>query len=581
MASANHRRDGPGFGVLTHVGGLVLVLAVLGAILALDNSGDRQKQAQLLVSQIESRLTRAQTLPWDADPEAAALPEDEVRAALSAESAHLQADMLELADIDPDLGGLLVLQRENAAILERQLQAAAAGREIKSNEIADEAFTVFGEIRRELEPAGERFRASANRTKRYTLLGTAALMLSVYAAFALTLAVLRRTQRQAAAQSERLLQAQKMEAVGQLAGGIAHDFNNLLLGIRGFTELAQLSLDPGDPAHDDLGEAIAATERATLLTRQLLSFSREQVLQPVVVDPNAAVTGVVSLLDRLIGEKITVKVDLKPDVPCVEADPGQLGQVIVNLALNARDAMASGGRLTIRTSYSEVGPYDAGEAQGSWVVIAVSDTGLGMSEETEKRMFDPFFTTKDEGAGTGLGLATVWAIVSKSHGHIDVQTELGAGTTITIYLPATDKRLGAAKAPQSGTAETGAGATILLADDNDAVRTFASRTLAKMGYSVLTAANGREALQLALPGTPIDLLVTDLDMPGLSGRELAAELVHLPVLFMSGHPRDLIDDGHEGEAHFIQKPFGMADLTRAVEVVLAGRPSRAATGLTG
>ena len=401
-------------------------------------------------------------------------------------------------------------------------------------------------------------------------------MLAVYAAFALTLALLRRTQRQAAAQSERLLQAQKMEAVGQLAGGIAHDFNNLLLGIRGFTELAQLSLDPGEPAYDDLGEAIAATDRATLLTRQLLSFSREQVLQPAVVDPNAAVSGVVSLLDQLIGEKITVKVDLKPDVPCVEADPGQLGQVIVNLALNARDAMSTGGKLTIRTSYSDVGPYDAGEAQGSWVVIAVSDTGLGMSEETQKRMFDPFFTTKDEGAGTGLGLATVWAIVSKSHGHIDVQSELGAGTTITIYLPATDKRLGAAKAPLDAPAEAGPGATILLADDNEAVRTFASRTLDKMGYTVLTAANGREALQLALPGTRIDLLVTDLDMPGLSGRELAAELDHLPVLFMSGHPRDLIDDGHEGEAHFIQKPFGMADLTRAVEAVLAGRPSRAA-----
>ena len=174
---------------------------------------------------------------------------------------------------------------------------------------------VFDEIRRELGPASKRFSASAESTKRYTLLGTAALMLAVYAAFALTLGVLRRTQGQTAAQSERLLQAQKMEAVGQLAGGIAHDFNNLLLGIRGFTELAQVSLAPGTPAHDDLGEAIAATDRATLLTRQLLSFSREQVLQPVVVDPNSAVSGVVNLLDRLIGEKITVKVDLRAGCP--------------------------------------------------------------------------------------------------------------------------------------------------------------------------------------------------------------------------------------------------------------------------
>ena len=562
--------------MLTHVGGLVLVLAVLGAILALDHSGDRQKQAQLLVSQIDSRLSLAQNIPWDADPLAANLPDRVVRAALAASAADVQADMLELADIDPDMTGLLALQRENGAILQRQLRAVEAGEEIKSNQIADEAFVVFDEIRRELGPASERFSTSAEMMKRYTLGGTAALMLAVYAAFALTLAVLRRTQREAAAQSERLLQAQKMEAVGQLAGGIAHDFNNLLLGIRGFSELAQLSLEPGAPAHADLGDAIAATDRATLLTRQLLSFSREQVLQPVVVDPNAAVAGVVSLLDRLIGEKITVKVDLQPDVPCVEADPGQLGQVIVNLAVNARDAMSTGGKLTIRTSYSDVGPYAAGEGSGPWVVIAVSDTGPGMSEETQKRMFDPFFTTKDEGAGTGLGLATVWTIVTKSHGHIDVRSGLGAGTTITIYLPATEKTLDAAKAPLNGAAAAGAGATILLADDNEAVRTFASRTLARMGYTVLAAANGREAVQLALPAARIDLLVTDLDMPGLSGRELAAELGHLPVLYMSGHPRDLIDDGDEGEVHFIQKPFGMADLTRAVEAVLAGLPFHAA-----
>ncbi len=576
MPSAKHRLGGIGFGLLTHVGGLVLVLAVLGAVLALDHSGDRQKQAQLLVSQIDSRLSLEQNFPWDADPEAANLPPSDVRAALKEASAELQADMRELADIDADMTGLLSLERENAAILQRQVRAVQAGDEDKSNEIGEEAFAVFEEIRRELGPAAKRFSASAENMRRYTLLGTAALMLAVYAAFALTLAVLRRTQRQAAAQSERLLQAQKMEAVGQLAGGIAHDFNNLLLGIRGFTELARASLGPGTSAHDDLGEAIAATDRATVLTRQLLSFSREQVLQPVVVDPNAAVSGVVSLLDRLIGEKISVKVDLKRDVPCVEADPGQLGQVIVNLALNARDAMSSGGKLTIRTSHSDVGPFAAGEGPGSWVVIAVSDTGPGMSEETQKRMFEPFFTTKDEGAGTGLGLATVWAIVTQSHGHIDVYSGLGVGTTITIYLPATDKKLGAAKASLNGAGEAGARATILLADDNEAVRTFASRTLARMGYTVLAAANGREALQLALPAERIDLLVTDLDMPGVSGRELAAELGHLPVLYMSGHPRDLIDDGQEGEANFIQKPFGMADLTRAVEAVLAGRPSRAA-----
>ena len=387
--------------------------------------------------------------------------------------------------------------------------------------------------------------------------------------------MLRRTQRQAATQSERLLQAQKMEAVGQLAGGIAHDFNNLLVGIRGFTELAQSSLVAGTPAHNDIGEAIAATDRAALLTRQLLSFSREQILQPVVIDPNSAVSGVVNLLDRLIGENISVKVDLEPDVPCVEADAGQLGQVIVNLALNGRDAMSTGGKLTIRTSHSDTCPT-AGGGAGSWVVIAVSDTGPGMDEDTQNRMFDPFFTTKDEGAGTGLGLATVWGIVAQSHGHIDVRSEVGAGTTITIYLPATDKSVGAIAKPLNGVAAVSAAATVLLADDNEAVRTFASRTLARMGYTVLAAANGREALQLALTASRIDVLVTDLDMPGMGGRELAAELGHLPVLYMSGHPRDLIEDGHAGKAHFIQKPFGMADLTHAVATVLAERSSAAA-----
>jgi CheY-like chemotaxis protein len=366
-----------------------------------------------------------------------------------------------------------------------------------------------------------------------------------------------------------------MEAVGQLAGGIAHDFNNLLLAIRGFTELARSSLATDDPAHEDLGEAITATDRATLLTRQLLSFSREQVLQPTVIDPNFAVSEVVSMLDRLIGETISVKIDLAPDVPCVEADAGQLGQVIVNLALNARDAMSNGGKLTIRTSYSDAGGAVVAEEPGSWVLIAVSDTGAGMSEETQKKMFDPFFTTKDEGAGTGLGLATVWGIVTKSNGHIDVQSEEGAGTTITIYLPTTEKGLRVEETSRSGATEDGGASTILLVDDNDAVRTFASRTLGRMGYTVLAAANAREALQLARPASRIALLVTDLDMPGLSGRELAAELRHLPVLYMSGHPRE-IEDSHADEVHFIQKPFGMADLAQAVEVVLAARASRTA-----
>jgi len=563
------------YGVLSHVGGLVLVLAVLGAILAIDRSGDRQKQAQLLVSQIDSRLSLTQSVPWDADPEAADLPPEEVRAALVAASREMQADLRELGQIDPRVRRLPALQRQNAAILDRQLRSVVLGDENKTNEISDEAVVVFDELRSELDAAAVRFSVSADSAKRYTLVGTAALMLALYAAFALTLAVLRRTQRKAAAQSARLLQGQKMEAVGQLAGGIAHDFNNLLVAIRGFAELARSSIAVGTPAHDDIGEAIAASDRATLLTRQLLAFSRHQVLQPVVVDPNAAVTDVVSLLDRLIGKTISIDVDLGSNVPCIEADAGQLSQVIVNLAVNARDAMSTGGKLTIRTARSDVGGSAVGGRPGPWVVITVSDNGTGIDEETQKRMFDPFYTTKHESAGTGLGLATVWGIVAQTHGHIDVESELGAGTTFTIYLPATLKSTDQAEQAVTGAATVasaatpGDGVTILLVDDNEAVRNFATRTLAGMDYTVLTAADADAALRLAAAcATAIDLLITDLDMPGMSGRELAAELGHLPVLYMSGHPKELIEDGQD-DTQFIQKPFGMADLRRAVSTALA------------
>ena len=367
-----------------------------------------------------------------------------------------------------------------------------------------------------------------------------------------------------------------MEAVGQLAGGIAHDFNNLLLGIRGFTELARASLGPGTPAHDDLGEAIAATDRATLLTRQLLSFSREEVLKPVVVDPNAAVSGVVNLLDRLIGEKIRVKVDLQPDVPCVEADPGQLGQVIVNLAVNARDAMSTGGKLTIRTSYSNVGPFAAGRRIRS----LGRHRGLGHRARNERgdAEADVRPLLHDQGRGR-RHRARSRDRVDDRHEEPRAHRRLErAGHRHDDHdLPARDgqetRRLRAAarREPKRQVRER---RSCSPTTTRQCERSPLERS---PGWATrLAAANGREALQLVRPDMRIDLLVTDLDMPGLSGRELAAELGHLPVLYMSGHPRDLMDDSHEGEAHFIQKPFGMADLTRAVETVLAGRPSRAA-----
>jgi signal transduction histidine kinase len=569
-------KGGGADGARIHVAALAVILVVLFAILAIDRNGDRQKQAQLLVSQIDSHLTLNQNVPWDADPEGAGIPPAQVRATLTAAGREIRADLLELGGIDPALLKLVPLAERNAEILLRQLPAVAAADEAETNELANEAAIVSLGLRRELNAAAERFSESASSAKRYTLLGTAGLLFLLYAAFALTLILLRRMQRQAATQSERLLQSQKMEAVGQLAGGIAHDFNNLLVGIRGFTELAQSSLDTESPAHADLCEATAAADRATLLTHQLLAFSRNQVLQRMVIDPNAAVSDVATLLDRLIGEKISIKVELDPEVPCIEADPGQLGQVIVNLAVNARDAMPAGGELTIRTSGSDIDTSVLGSAAGPWVVIEVSDTGLGMDAATQKRMFEPFFTTKDVGAGTGLGLATVWAIVAQSHGHIDVRSAVGTGTTIAIYLPASAKFLDTTKERANGTRATGAGITILLVDDNDPVRSFVARTLGALDYTVLTAANADEALTLATPGTGIDLLLTDLNMPGMSGHELAATLGHLPVLYMSGHPKESSPKVCDEEAHFIQKPFAMAELTDAVSAVLADRPARTA-----
>ena len=379
-----------------------------------------------------------------------------------------------------------------------------------------------------------------------------------------------RSQQQRAAQSERLRQAQKMEAVGQLAGGIAHDFNNLLLAIRGFAEHAESSLEPSSTARNDIREVIASADRAKALTSQLLAFSREQVLSPVVIDPNAAVSKVVTLVERLIGKDVTIEVGLDPDAPRIEVDEGQFGQVIVNLAVNARDAMPDGGLLTITTARSDLAPAAAGDEPGPWVVVSVTDTGGGIDEQTLARIFDPFFTTKAEASGTGLGLATVSGIVAQSRGYVSVESTLGHGTTFEVFFPATEKGLAMEpEAPAPISHQAAAAETVLLVDDNDIVRTLVAQTLEDRGYAVVEARNGSEALALAAGAAgEIDLLLTDLTMPGMSGLELARHLDHLPVLYMSGHPKDFNASPSETRA-FIQKPFAMAELTQAVGTLLA------------
>jgi PAS domain S-box-containing protein len=380
---------------------------------------------------------------------------------------------------------------------------------------------------------------------------------------------------------EQLAQAQKMEAVGQLAGGIAHDFNNVLTAILGTSELILAELDAGDPHREDLEEIKRSANRAASLTRQLLAFSRRQVLQPRVVDLNAVVTNIDRMLHRLIGENITLELNLARDLGRVRADPGQIEQIIVNLAVNARDAMPGGGRLMIDTLNvrDERGDGDA-SAEGGYVMLAVRDTGVGMDAQTKTHLFEPFFTTKERGRGTGLGLATVYGIVRQSGGFIRVASELGQGALFRIYLPRVEP------AP-SDEAETAAAArlstdrgvgTILFVEDEEPVRKLGQRILEREGYTVLAAEDGDEALRIAEvhPG-PIHVLLTDVVMPGMNGVDLARRVEPLRpglrVMFTSGYPET--ERGQHGTLErggaFLQKPFTPEELTRRIREIFAVR----------
>jgi PAS domain S-box-containing protein len=374
-------------------------------------------------------------------------------------------------------------------------------------------------------------------------------------------------------------QAQKMESVGQLVSGIAHDFNNLLTVINGTAELLLALVSHDDQMHADVQEIFRAGERAAALTRQLLAFSRQQILEPRVLNVNTVVAGMESLLRRLLGEDIDLVVVRAPGVGHVKADPGQLEQVIVNLTANARDAMPQGGRLTLETENVEIDEAYArvqGEAgpPGSYVRLTVSDSGVGMDEATRVRIFEPFFTTKGLGKGTGLGLSTVYGIVKQSEGFISVYSEVGRGTSFKIYLPqvteaADTDRPGPTAVSSSGTE------TILLVEDNAGLRKLATRVLKPAGYTVLEAASGEEALAvLAGRDAPVHLLLTDVVMPGMGGRELVERLAEtwpeMKVLYMSGYTSDvMVRHGVlEGQMSFLNKPFTAAALLRTIREVL-------------
>jgi PAS domain S-box-containing protein len=359
-------------------------------------------------------------------------------------------------------------------------------------------------------------------------------------------------------------QSQKMEAVGRLAGGVAHDFNNLLTVINGCSELLLHDSRPGDPVRELATEIRNAGEQAATLTRQLLAFGRRQITAPIVLDLNDVVRDVEKLLRRLIGEHIVLGVNLDPRGARVKADPGLMVQLLMNLAVNARDAMPRGGTLTVRTVL-----------HGESAVLTVSDTGVGMCQEIKARIFEPFFTTKPPGEGTGIGLATVHGIVEQSGGTISVESELGRGTTFRIELPVCGDRTPAKSTAYVRRAELRCRGTVLLVEDEDLVRSLAQRVLESNGYRVFAAPCGADALELhgSIPGR-VDVLLTDVVMPGMGGRNLAEAMRErqpdLRILFMSGYTTDeVLRQGIQAEAvHFLQKPFSPDGLARKVREVL-------------
>jgi two-component system, cell cycle sensor histidine kinase and response regulator CckA len=381
-----------------------------------------------------------------------------------------------------------------------------------------------------------------------------------------------------------LREAQRMEAIGRLAGGIAHDFNNLLSVIIGGTGLAMDECQDDDRIKDELREVEKAAKSAAVLTRQLLAFSRKQVLQPIGLNLNRIVGSIEKMLRRIIGEDIDYVQMLAPDLGVVLADPGQIEQVLMNLVVNARDAMPTGGKLTIETSNVEFDvEYTARDVTvepGSYVYLAVTDTGFGMDEKTKARIFEPFFTTKGMGKGTGLGLSTVYGIVKQSGGNIWVDSEPGIGSTFRIHLPRVEEA--AATAPTVKTVVTHAVGTetILVVEDEEGILGIASRILGAARYTVLSAPTAEDALRICKTHpAEIQLLLTDVVMPQMSGRGLAERMAALrpgiKVLYMSGYTDDII--AHHGTlapgTHFIAKPFGAADLTRKVREVLDIRSS--------
>jgi CheY-like chemotaxis protein len=370
-----------------------------------------------------------------------------------------------------------------------------------------------------------------------------------------------------------------MEAVGRLAGGVAHDFNNLLTAIIGYADMLKHNPSLDDRALHGIEEILKSADRAALLTQQLLAFSRKQVMQPKVLDLNHLITDTERMLRRLIGENISLQTTFGSPTAYIRADPGQIEQVIVNLVVNARDSMPRGGSIRITTSAENleegIDAEDSDFKPGPYVLLSIVDTGHGFSEETRGRLFEPFFTTKEKGKGTGLGLSTVYGIVRQSGGTIRVESEVGRGSTFTVYLPAVQGVKGSADEALRASIPKGQSEAILVVEDEDMVRSMMGEVLRSYGYQVIEASNGKDALELLRRSQEhIDLLVTDVIMPGMSGKQLAARLLEktpaLRVLFVSGYTGDAIADHGvlEDGVYFLQKPFTPQSLAEAVHRML-------------
>lgn len=376
-----------------------------------------------------------------------------------------------------------------------------------------------------------------------------------------------------------LIQSQKMESVGRLAGGVAHDFNNMLSVILGYGETILEELVEGDPLRDSVKQIVEAGRRSAELTRQLLAFSRKQMLQPKVLNLNTVARNLEKMLRRLIGEDIKLELILTEELDCIKADPGQIDQVMMNLAINARDAMPTGGELLIETSNVELDESytrdHEGVNPGEYVMLAVTDTGCGMKKEDMLRIFEPFFSTKEKGKGTGLGLSMVYGIVKQSGGNIWVYSELGRGTTFKIYLPKTEEKQESKRDVAGKDTNKGKGEHILVVEDEESLRELIKTILLRLGYKISLAENGGEALLLIEEkGLKPDLIITDVVMPNMSGKELAGRLKKnhpdLKVLFMSGYMENAIV--HYGvvdsDIAFIQKPFKLREIATKVQAVL-------------